>query len=169
LKGSSKRRLINDLKAALNAAYLDNRTSLSNDFPAIIQLGLKAIFAGDPDEQVARVNQVLDDEQVRSLVRMAAEIDADGDLGRLVLALAATGAPFSRKSPGCSSRRRSAQALAHARHGGVPCEIRKVAPPDRPRRRCRRDRCQPACRTRRVLCASLCGLLIRRFSALAAG
>lgn len=95
LKGSSKRRLINDLKAALNAAYLDNRTSLSNDFPAIIKVGLKPIFAADPDEPVARVNQVLDDEQVRSIVKAAAEIDEVGDFGRLVLVLAATGARFS--------------------------------------------------------------------------
>jgi integrase len=98
LKGTSKRRLINDVKAALNAAYLDNRTSLPSDFPAMIKVGLKPVFAADPDEPVARVNQVLGDEQVRSIVRAAAEIDEDGDFGRLVLVLAATGARFSQIS-----------------------------------------------------------------------
>lgn len=98
LKSTTKTRLINDLKAALNAAYVDNRLALPGDLATIIKVGLKPVFNQDPAEPVARVNQILTDDQVRRIVRKAAEFDQDGDFGRLVLVLAATGARFSQVS-----------------------------------------------------------------------
>ena len=43
LKVTSKQRLINDLKAALNAAYVENRSRLDPTLPAIIKHGLKGM------------------------------------------------------------------------------------------------------------------------------
>lgn len=42
MKPTTKQRLINDLKAALNAAYTTNRKRLDAGFPAIVKHGLKA-------------------------------------------------------------------------------------------------------------------------------
>lgn len=98
LKSTTKRRLINDLKAALNAAHIDNRLALPSDLATTIKVGLKPVFTEDRAEPVARVNQVLSDGQVRKLVRKAAELDEDGDFARLVLILASTGARFSQVS-----------------------------------------------------------------------
>jgi len=95
LKSTTKRRLINDLKAALNAAYVDNRLALPSDLAITIRVGLKPVFNEDPAEPIARVNQVLTDDEVRKIVRESAELDEDGDFARLVLVLAATGARFS--------------------------------------------------------------------------
>lgn len=95
MKSTTKKRLINDLKAALNAAYIDNRLALPRDMAATIKIGLKPVFDADPEEPVARINQVLTHEQVRDIVHAAAAIDEDGDFGRLVLVLAAMGARFS--------------------------------------------------------------------------
>lgn len=95
LKSTTKQRLINDLKAALNAAYLDNRLALPVDLAQTIKVGLRPVFVEDVAEPTARVDQVLSDEQVRRIVHAATEIDEDGDFGRLVLVLATTGARFS--------------------------------------------------------------------------
>lgn len=95
LKSTTKRRLINDLKAALNAAYVDNRLALPSDLATTIKVGLKPVFNEDPVEPVARVNQVLTDDEVRKIVRKSTKLDEDGDFARLVLVLAATGARFS--------------------------------------------------------------------------
>lgn len=95
LRSTTKRRLINDLKAALNAAYVDNRLALPSDLETTIKIGLKPVFNEDPTEPIARVNQVLTDDEIRKIVRKSAELDADGDFARLVLVLAATGARFS--------------------------------------------------------------------------
>jgi integrase len=100
LKGTTKRRLVNDLKAALNASYTDNRSRLPSTLPTTIKHGLRTIHEGDePFESVARENQILTDAQVARLIQAASEIDTeqdwDGDLFRLILVLAATGARFS--------------------------------------------------------------------------
>jgi integrase len=95
LKSTTKQRLINDLKAALNSAYLDNRLALPVDLAQTIKVGLRPVFAEDAAEPIARVDQVLSDDQVRRIVQAVAEVDDDGDFGRLVLVLAATGARFS--------------------------------------------------------------------------
>ncbi|MEZ0020073.1 tyrosine-type recombinase/integrase [Sinorhizobium fredii] len=100
MMATTKQRLINDLKAALNAAYAAHRGRLEPTLPAIIKHGLGAVSEHDHDEAVpmARDNQILTDVQVGRLIGAAQEIDEqgwDGDLYRLVLVLAATGARFS--------------------------------------------------------------------------
>lgn len=100
LKGATKRRLANDLKAALNDAYAAHRNRLPSTFPAIIKHGLSNLAESDDDrDDVARGNQILTDRQVASLLNAAQEVDAEqgweGDLFRLVAVLAATGSRFS--------------------------------------------------------------------------
>lgn len=100
LKGTTKQRLINDLKAALNDSYVANRKRLPSTLPAIIKHGLRALTdINDGAEPVARVDQILSDADVARLISAAKEIDAEkrweGDLFRLVVVLAATGARFS--------------------------------------------------------------------------
>ncbi|MFO0405468.1 MAG: tyrosine-type recombinase/integrase [Labrys sp. (in: a-proteobacteria)] len=95
-------RLSNDLRAALNSAYATHDGILPATFPAIVKDGLKARKrergAGSADV-VARADQILPIADVRRIVAAAREIDAEGrwqgDLFRLVLLLAATGARFS--------------------------------------------------------------------------
>lgn len=99
LKGTTKRRLVNDLKAALNATYADSRSRLPSSLPTTIKHGLRSLDEADHNEPIARENQILSAAQVASVVRAAQEVDAeqgwDGDLFRLILILAATGARFS--------------------------------------------------------------------------
>jgi integrase len=94
LAATSVRRLSNDFKAALNLAAERNRTAAPT-LPAI----LRAAFKSAPAPAVAREHQILDDGEVRSLIQAARKVDEagewDGDLYRLVLVLAATGARFS--------------------------------------------------------------------------
>ena len=73
--------------------------SIAN-LPAIIKHGLKAMNGhGEEAAPSARDNQILTDAQIGKLIRAARDIDAaqkwDGDLYRLVVVLAATGARFS--------------------------------------------------------------------------
>lgn len=101
MKATAKRRIANDLKAALNGAFEKNRKRLDPGLPNVIKIGLKAKESDDSGEfePHARDNQILKDEQVTRLIRAASEIDAeqgwDGDLYRMTVALAATGARFS--------------------------------------------------------------------------
>jgi integrase len=97
LSASTIRRTVNDLKAALNAAHKAHRASLPAELALVIKNGLAA-----SEETVAanaRPIQVLPDADVRRILSSAAEIDASGnwggDLRRMVLVLAATGARFS--------------------------------------------------------------------------
>lgn len=100
IKATTKQRLANDLKAALNGAYVANRTNLDPTLPAIIRHGLKSVRTDD-DEAVssARENQILSDGQAGALLKAAREIDTEqdwgGDLFRFVVVLAVTGARFS--------------------------------------------------------------------------
>jgi integrase len=100
LKASSKQRLINDLKAALNNALGTHRDRLDPNLPSIVKHGLKAMngHAGEGAEPV-RDNQILTDAKVGKLISAAQAVDAEqdweGDLSRLVIVLAATGARFS--------------------------------------------------------------------------
>jgi len=100
LKDTTKQRLINDLRAALNAAHATNRKRLDAAFATVVKHGLKAVKADDDNDiPIARENQVLNDAQVAHVLRTAKAIDAEeqweGDLFRLVVVLAATGARFS--------------------------------------------------------------------------
>src|SRR3954447_5618762 len=62
LKATAKQRTINDLKAALNAAYAVHRAELAPTVPAIIKHGLKAEqVEHDGAVPLARGNQILTD------------------------------------------------------------------------------------------------------------
>ena len=91
-RATSIQRVANDLKAALNAAWVEHRRALPRDLPIVIRYGLRieapAVIAAQ-----ARDNQILSDDQVRRVV--AAAIAIDEDFGRLVVLLAATGARFA--------------------------------------------------------------------------
>lgn len=100
LKESTKRRAVNDLRAALNDAYSANRKRLPAILPETIRQGLKSpVIDDDEAEPTARENQILSDTQVGSLLTATRKVDEDekwgGDLFPLVLTLAATGARFS--------------------------------------------------------------------------
>lgn len=99
LKATTRQRLFNDLKAALNAAYVSRRDVLPATFPATVKFGLRAIADDNDSDPVARDNQILPDADVSKLVIAAKVVDAErgfnGDLYRLVIVLAATGARFS--------------------------------------------------------------------------
>lgn len=99
LKATTRQRLYNDLKAALNSAYSEKRESLPPGLPGIVKFGLRNIDDGEDHAPIARDNQILDDDQVKRIIAASRSVDADhgwdGDLFRLVLVLAATGARFS--------------------------------------------------------------------------
>jgi integrase len=99
LKSTTKRRLMNDLKAALNSAYSVDRERLPPTLPGAIKHALRTIAHDDEAESAARDNQILTDAKIARVLKAAREIDAeeewDGDLFRMVLVLAATGARFS--------------------------------------------------------------------------
>ncbi|WP_274627595.1 tyrosine-type recombinase/integrase [Arvimicrobium flavum] len=99
LKETTVRRLANDLKAALNSAYSANHKHLPAALPSIIKRGLLIHHEDDDAIDVARENQVLTDAKVSALVAAAKQTDMfqdwDGDLYRLVLVMAATGARYS--------------------------------------------------------------------------
>lgn len=100
IKGTTKQRLINVFKAALNEGYAKHRSRLDPGLPDIIRHGLKTERV-DADEAVpvARDNQILTDAQISRLLTAARQVDEEqgfgGDLFRLVVVLAATGARFS--------------------------------------------------------------------------
>jgi integrase len=89
-------RTVADLKAALNEAATRYRDKLPPTLRNTIKDGLASTR---PAPAVAREAQTLPDADVRRLVAAAWDVDEaggwEGDLGRLVLALAATGARFS--------------------------------------------------------------------------
>jgi integrase len=92
----TRQRLANDLKAALNFSFQNHRRALPADFPITVKLGLKSDeHYWEQGETVARKNQILEDRQVRQIIRLAQEQDEDGDFALLVILLAATGARFS--------------------------------------------------------------------------
>jgi integrase len=103
LKVTTKQRLMHDLQAALNAAWPElspDRQKLNPTFLAIVKAGFKRERIDDDDEaSVARDNQILTDEQVGAILQAAWDVDQergfDGDLYRIVVCLAATGARFA--------------------------------------------------------------------------
>ena len=95
LKGASKQRLINDLKAAFNLAYREFRKRLPPDFAETVRHGLSGALEGTRTDPIARESQILADDQIRAIIAAAIEDDDDGDFARLVIVLAATGARFS--------------------------------------------------------------------------
>jgi len=91
----SRVRTINDFKAALNLAHRRLRRHLPADFSESVRWGLSIEKMVPAGYKKARDNQILDDERIRDIVGAAAAYDRDGDVGRMVLLLAATGARFS--------------------------------------------------------------------------
>ena len=95
LKLTTRQRLANDLKAALNYCYVQHRRVLPGDFPMTVKIGLKPEENyWENGESRARDNQILDDEQVRNIIKLSIERDKEGDFALLVILLAATGARF---------------------------------------------------------------------------
>jgi integrase len=96
LSEASVRRTAGDFKAALNAAHQQNRKRLPAELALVIRFGFKAREAR---AAVAREAQVLPDADVRALITAAADVDREGgwggDLYRLIVVLAASGARFS--------------------------------------------------------------------------
>ena len=96
LAATTVRRITNDLKAALNAAATKHRSRLPAEIFVIIKNGLASDISGAP---TARDKQALPDADIRRIINAAKQIDEaenwDGDLYRMVLVLAATGARFS--------------------------------------------------------------------------
>lgn len=85
-------RLINDLKAAMNAAWRAHRRALPPHWKDDLVEGLRAPD-GSPSAPAPQVRDYLPDADVRRLV--IAAFDTDADFGNLVMVLAATGARFS--------------------------------------------------------------------------
>lgn len=100
-KVTTRKRIISDLRAALNACYISNRHKLPAALPVIIAGGLRAEDTPDTDTdvQVARENQILSDAVIGRIIAAARDVDDaaqwGGDLYRLFLVMAATGARFS--------------------------------------------------------------------------
>jgi integrase len=96
MAAGSAQRTVNDFKAALNAAARRAKAALPPEIRDTIKDGLATVHAAPA---AAREAQVLPDADVRAVISAAWEVDAEGewegDLGRLVLVLAATGARFS--------------------------------------------------------------------------
>lgn len=100
LKATGIQRLVNDLKASLNSTYERHRERLPATLPGVIKSGLKAAsFDEDEGVPLARENQILSDAQIGALLKAAHELDGEqnweGDLFRLLLVMASTGARFS--------------------------------------------------------------------------
>lgn len=91
-KHTTTQRLLNDFKAALNAAFAEHRKALPTDLPLTIKYGL-SLEAPSVLTSITRENQILTDADIRKIVTAALEIDED--YGRLVAVLAATGARFA--------------------------------------------------------------------------
>jgi integrase len=89
-------RTIHDFKAALNAGTKRYAAQLPPNMRDIIRDGLASVRSAPSG---AREAQVLPDADVRRIISATWEVDAEGgwrgDLGRIVLVLAATGARFS--------------------------------------------------------------------------
>jgi len=90
MAASSINRLLNDLRAALNACALRRRRELPAHVFQEIKFGTKAV---EGTSQARR--QLLSDDQTRAAIQAAYEVDEEGDFGRLVALLAATGARHS--------------------------------------------------------------------------
>jgi len=100
LKATAVQRLLNDLKAALNRAAQRHKAKLPLAFSGIVKSALKArVSDEDEDVPLARESQILNDDQIRKILAACSKVDSennwDGDLFRLILVMAATGARFS--------------------------------------------------------------------------
>lgn len=100
LKTSSVWHLAATLKAAINAAYRANRATLPATLPGVLTAALVISRTSPADgESGARENQILDAATVGRIIAAAQKVDEagewDGDLYRMIVVLAASGARFS--------------------------------------------------------------------------
>jgi integrase len=95
LMASSRWRTLSDLKSALNIAHLRYRNHLTDRFGDIIKFGLRRDDYFVLKISRSRDRRVLDDEVIRQIVKVAEAHDVDGDVWRMILVLASTGARFS--------------------------------------------------------------------------
>ena len=93
---STVRRLVNDFKAALNRALKLYHDRLPGNLPLAIRNGLASTAS---EASTPRKAQALSDDKIREIICVAERLDQihgwGGDLLRLILVLAATGARFS--------------------------------------------------------------------------
>jgi integrase len=87
---STTNRLLNDLRAALNAAAEKYRRELPAHTSGEIKAGTRSLSSATEARR-----QILADADVRRVVDASFTVDETGDFGRLVLLAAATGARFS--------------------------------------------------------------------------
>ncbi len=100
---TTRRRLVNDFKAALNSDFVveDYENHLPTGYSDIVKTGLALKAKNTPGAKKAssRPIQVLTDSQFTAVMTAAKEIDTEdgweGDLYRLIVALASTGMRFS--------------------------------------------------------------------------
>jgi hypothetical protein len=96
LSAATRKRITTDFRAALNVFAKLNRKDLPDDLSIIIKHGLAS---EEKAETGARKAQVLTDADLRRLIEAAWEVDSlgawEGDLVRVIIVLAATGARFS--------------------------------------------------------------------------
>jgi len=95
LAPASVARLINDTKAALNHAGEMHHRVLPLGWGDIVTRGLRRPPQARGAATASHQREVLTDADVRALIAAAQEEDEEGDFGRLVAVLAATGARFS--------------------------------------------------------------------------
>lgn len=110
LAPASVNRLLNDLRAALNASAEKHRRELPAALPAEIKVGTRAMRVATEARK-----QLLTDEQIKAVIDAAFAVDEDGDFGRLVLLAASTGARYSQ--------------LARIRVGGLQIQNGRVMVP----------------------------------------
>lgn len=93
------RRIVTDLRSALNEAARNHGSTLQDRFPIELRDGFAAVTQDRQTVASTVPSIILPDADVRRLISAAREIDAeegwDGDLARLVVGLAATGTRFS--------------------------------------------------------------------------
>jgi len=114
-------RLLNDLRAALNAAAERHRRELPAHLPQEIKVGTKALSIATDARK-----QILTDQDVRRIVEAAFELNDDGDFGLLVMLAAATGARYSQ--------------LVRLRVGDVQLELGRIQIPGSKKGRAARAR-----------------------------
>lgn len=92
---ASRWRTLSDLRSALNIAHLRYRQRLPERFGDTIKYGLRRDDIAAPLTSSTPTKHVLSDDVVRKIIQAAASYDSDGDVWRMILVLAATGARFS--------------------------------------------------------------------------
>ncbi|WP_417578590.1 tyrosine-type recombinase/integrase [Pelagibacterium sp.] len=110
LAASSVNRLLNDLRAALNASAEKHRRQLPAALPAEIKVGTRSTRVATEARK-----QLLSDEQIKAVIDAAFAVDADGDFGRLTLLAASTGARYSQ--------------LTRIRVGGLQIQNKRIMVP----------------------------------------